>query len=168
MGISTSLHILDDALASQHILLFPEGIPGGGNTDLLSIRLDQSFDPPEKAVETYEIFYRGMKIPKKSQVDATDKTFQVQVRIDQNWQVIKDIEAWMDKVYNFIDGTALPSAMVMSSMIYQNFDGQGNVKKQYQFKGCIPKALQIGSSDFSSPDPLRATITFIFTDYVSL
>lgn len=167
MSNSTILQLTDDQLASQYAILFPEGIPGGGNTDNITLRLDQSFDPPERRVEKYDIVYRGLKTPKTSMTEATDKTFSVDIRVDQYWNVVKDLEAWLDLVHNPVNGTALPDVMTRTTILINHYDGSENVVKTYRFRSSKIDSLKIGTSDNASPDPLRATASFIFTDMIS-
>ena len=154
-----------DQLASQYSLTFPGGIPGGGDAEAIALRLDQSLAPPERMVETYDIFYRGVKKPMTSMTDATDKSFTVDVRIDQNWKVINDLEKWLFMCYDFSNGTALNDNDVRTTGLTQYYDGVGSTIKQYKIEGLKIKGLKIGDSENSSPDPLRATISFIWNDW---
>jgi hypothetical protein len=160
------LSLGDDQMSSQMAIVFTDGIPGGGDTDKITLRLDQSFDPPEDLVETYDVILRGIKIPHTSMTHAMDKQFQVAVRIDQNWEVIKGLETWYYYCYNPQNATALPDAQTRTNVSIQYFNGQGTKVKEYRIKGLKIKGYKIETSDPSSPDPLRATISFIFADWV--
>lgn len=164
-SINTIIGLGDDQMAGQCNLVFVGGIPGGGDGDRVTLRLDQSIDPPERMVETYEFFFQGEKRVMTSMTDATDKTFTVDVRVDQNWGVIQDLERWLYYTYDFQNGKALPSASVRTTGQLQYFDGQNNIVKSYTYLGLGIKGLKNGTSDMSSPDPLRTTISFIFDDF---
>ena len=160
------MYLGDDQMASQYAIIFPKGIPGGGNADALTLRLDQSFDPPEDIVESYEVWFQGTKVPKTSMTHAMDKTFTIDVRVDQNWEVINALENWYNLGYDPIHGTALPDYMTRTIGIVYHYDGQNKVVKSYKLRGLKIKGIKIGTSEPSSPDPLRATLTFIFNDLI--
>ena len=162
----TILQLGDDQLSSQFAITFPEGIPGGGSTDAITLRSDQTFDPPEDNVGTYDIVFRGMKIPKTSMTHDMTKEFNFEIRIDQNWQTHDDIVAWYKLCYDPINATALPDLMVRTTIVIQAFDGQGNVKKSYRFRGAKIKGYKVNTFDNSSTDPLRMTLNFIFADMI--
>ena len=167
--MSSTLAIMnlgDDQMASQWALRFPDGIPGGGNSDALSLRLDTSFDPPEDIVETYEIWAQGTKRVMTSMTHAMDKTFTIDVRVDQNHEVINAVEAWYFKCYDPINGKALPDAMTRTTGIVELYDGQNKVVKAYRFRGLKIKGLKLQTLEMSSPDPLRATLSFVFDDWI--
>lgn len=157
----------DDQLVSQYTVTFPEGIPGGGDTDAISIRMDTQFDPPEQVMNTYEVFYRGLKVPKTSMLDETSKEFSVEIRVDQQWKIYDDLNAWFKNCYDFETTTALPEAMTRSTILIDAYDGQNNIVKSFKFTGAKPKSLKVGTWDNQSGDPMRLTLVFIFIDMIS-
>lgn len=168
MGSTVSImHLGDDQMASQFAVTFPEGIPTGGDKDSITLRMDQSFDPPEDNVATYEIVYRGMKVPKTSMTHDMTKEFNTMVRIDQKWRVHDDLIKWYYQGYDPINGNAMPDLVTRVPVLVQMFDGQNNVKKTYRFRGCKLKGYKVETLDNSSTDPLRMTLNFIFTDMIS-
>jgi hypothetical protein len=166
MSSDIILALGDDQLASQFQLAFPNGIPGGGDSDQIRLRMDQDFDPPEDAVETYEIKYKGMTILKTSMTHSMDKKFTVNVRVDQQWKVFDDLNAWWKMCYDPINGVALPDASVRTDIIVQAQDGQKVVKKNIRFKNCKIHSIKINPFDNASADPTRITLGFIFTDMI--
>lgn len=167
--MSSTIEIMnlgDDQMASQWALTFPEGIPGGGNADALTLRFDTSFDPPEDIVESYEVWHQGQKTMKTSMTHAMDKMFTIDYRVDQNFAVHNALEAWRFKCYDPINGTALPDIETRATGLLQLFDGQNKIVKQFRFRGLKPKGEKLQTLEMSSPDPLRSTITFIFNDYI--
>lgn len=156
----------DDQLSNQWQVTFPEGIPGGGNSDSITLRMDQSFDPPEDVVGTYEIIYRGIKIPKTNKLHDMAKEFTIDIRLDQNWTVFDDLNAWYKLCYDGTNSTALPDLMVRTTMIIQCLDGSNVIKKELKYKGVKPKSVKIGTLDHSSGDPVRVTLACIFNDFV--
>lgn len=157
----------DDQVISQYVVSFPEGIPGGGDTDAISIRMDTQFDPPEQVMNTYEVFYRGLKVPKTSMLDETTKEVPIEIRVDQAWKVYDDLNAWFKNCYSFETTTALPESMTRTTMMIQAYDGQNNVVKSFRFTGVKIKSLKVGTWDNQSGDPMRITATFIFIDMIS-
>jgi len=168
-SMSTMAHMTDDQMASQYAVIFPEGIPGGVNTDAVTFRMDQSFDPPEDNVATYEIIYRGMKIPKTSMTHDMTKEYNTMVRIDQQWRVHDDLVAWYKRCYDPVNGTALPDGqgLTRTTVLVQMYDGQNVVKKTYRFRGSKLKGYKVETLDNQSTDPLRMTLNFIFTDMIT-
>jgi len=166
MSTDNILNLGDDQLANQYIVLFPTGIPGGGNTDTISLRMDQSFDPPEETVNTYDIIFQGLKITKTGMLTETTKEFTIDIRLDQQWKVFDDLNNWFKKVYDPIKGTALPDIMVRTTVVIQYQDGQNKVVKNMRFTGVKIKSLKVGTADHTSGDPIRLTLGFIYVDKI--
>lgn len=157
----TVLSLGSDALLSQFIFSLVS-IPGGGDTNAVSLRMDQTFDPPEESVGQYEINFRGVKIPKTNMTEGTTKEFSVDVRIDQNWQVFKDLHAWKALVYDPNKGTAMSELATRTTAMVQALDGTGAVKYTFTFYNTKIKSIKAGTFDNGSDDPSRATLTFIY------
>ena len=162
INVSNILALGDDQMASQYSLIFPEGIPGGGTGENVSLRMDQSLDPPEQGVNVYERFHKGFKIPKTGMLEETTKEFTVDVLVDQQWQVYDELEACKKMTYNQEDGTGLPDMDCYFPIITQYEDKQQNSVKQIQYNYCKIKALKVATADNTSGDPLRLTVTFTF------
>ena len=94
MSVDAVLLLGDDQLQNQFKVVFPNGIPGGGNTEAVSMRMDQSIDIPQQTIYKYDIDFRGSKISKTGKKEETDKTLTMSVRVDQQWQVYDDIKLW--------------------------------------------------------------------------
>lgn len=166
MSTDTFMNLGNDQLANQFQLIFPSGIPGGGNNTQICLRMDQSFDPPENTVGVYELIFRGVKIPKTNMLDETTKEFTFDVLIDQQWSVYDDLNNWKMLVYDPIQGTAQAETATRTVMLVQALDGSSTVMKTFRFKGVKLKSIKPGTFDNTSGDPLRVTVTFIFTDFV--
>ena len=164
MSISTDqiLALGDDAIANQFSIIFPNGIPGGGDANAISLRCDQTFDPPEDVVNVYEIFRKGFKIPKTGMLQETTKEFTIDIRLDQNWKVYDDLRKWADMSYDHSNGTALPEIMARSTVIIQAEDRTQSSVKTISFKYAKPKSVKIQTFDNQSGDPLRITVIFIY------
>ena len=166
MSTDTIMALGDDQLANQFKIIFPGGIPGGGNTDAISLRMDQSFDPPEDVIERYEIIYKGMKIPKTTKTHGMTKEIQLTVRLDQQWKVFDDLNNWYKLCYDPINAVAMPDLMTRTDVIFQAEDGQNSVVKNIRFKGAKIVSSKIESFEHSSTDPSRLTLTLIFNDMI--
>lgn len=160
--ISTILTLQDDQLANQFKIIFPNGIPGGGSGDNISLRMDQSFDPPEETVGEYQYFYRGMSVTKPNMLDETDKHFSMQVRIDQQWAVFDDLMNWKELVHNPRWGTGLPFASINTTVIIEALDNLGKTQKKIKYSGVVIKGVKVETFEHGSSDPSRVTLNFIF------
>lgn len=165
MTISRMLACGDNALNSRYFIVFPNGIPTGGDTDSISLRMDQSFDIPEIIVGEYEIGWKGMKLKYTNNTDATDKSFQVQVRVDQQWKVFDDLYTLAKATYDPTTGISLPNASLRFPVTIAFVDGQDTIKKQWTFNGCMLKGFTIQSLDPIGDDPLRVQLSFIFASH---
>ena len=160
--VNNILALGDDQMASQFSVLFPDGIPNGGNHTNISLRMDQTFDPPENSVNVWERYHKGFKIPKTGMLEETNKEFTVAVLIDQQWKVYDDLEAWKNMSFNSEDGTAAVDADCYKDIIIQYEDKQQAMVKQIHYKDCKIKAMKVETADNASGDPLRVTLTFIY------
>lgn len=165
MSISKMMANGDDALAARYYIIFPNGLPTGGDAESIALRMDQSFDVPEIIVGEYEIGWKGMKVKKTNNTDNTDKTFQVQVRIDQQWKVMDDLFALAKATYDGNTGTSLPDSATRFPVSIIFVDGQDVVKKTWTFQHAKLKGFQIQSVDPVSDDPLRVSLSFIYASH---
>ena len=164
MSISTDqiLNLGDDQASSQYSIIFPTGIPGGGDATLLSLRADQSFEPPEDTIAVYDIFHKGFKFTKTGMLQETTKEFTIDIRLDQEWKAYDDLRKWCDYSYDHSNGTAMPDIFSRSTVIVQAEDRTQTAIKKISFKKAKPKSIKIGTFDNSSGDPVRITVTFIY------
>jgi len=165
MSVERILALGDDQLAARFQLVFPTGIPGGGDSDSIALRMDQPFDPTTITVGEYEIAYKGTKLKKTSMTDGTDKTFTIQVRIDQKWKVFDSLYALSKMTYDPNTGTAYPDAVTRFPIAIQYVDGQNLVVKTWTYNYCKLKEFAVQSNDQGSDDPLRISLTFIWGSF---
>jgi hypothetical protein len=159
------LRLGDDALANQWICIFPSGIPGGGNAENISMRMDQQFDIPQQVLYLYNLEYRGDIIRKTGKKIDTSKEFVVSVRVDQMWKVYDDLMRWQKLAYDPVTNTAMPDAMTRAPITIQNIDGSNKVVKNFKFTQCKLYGSKITSFDHQSGDPLRVELSFIYGDF---
>jgi len=166
VNVDAIMGLGDDALANTFSIIFPKGIPTGGDDRAISLRCDMQFDPPEDVVNMYEIFHKGYKFPKTGMLQETSKEFQIEIRLDQGWKVYDDLRAWCDASYDHANGTALPEIAARSTVMIQAEDRNHNAVKQISFKYAKPKSIKIQTFDNQSGEPLRVLITFIYVQMV--
>lgn len=166
MGIASDLMKLgSDQLQTQFEIIFPKGIPGGGNTDILSLRADTQFDPPERTVGSYEVFKKGVKMVYTNMVQDMDKSsLTLEFRLDQEWAVYDALNAWHKLCYDYETGTALPESATRTDIYAIAEDKQLNTVKTLKFIDAKIKSLKVGTFDNQGADPVRVTAIFIFND----
>ena len=162
---SYMMQMNDDQMQTAYNVIFPKGIPGGGDTNLISLRMDTQFDPPEMTLGGYEIWKKGVKIPKTNMTQDMDKSnLPIEIRLDQQWKVWDDLQKWAKLCYDFQTGTALGEAATRTDMYVTAEDAQGNIVKTIKYLGVKLKTLKVGTFDNQGQDPVRITATFIFND----
>lgn len=162
MSIDLIMGLGDDQLANQFVVLFPTGIPGGGNSDEVTLRMEEEMPMPDDAVGEYLIEYQGMQILKTSQKETTDKHFEMTVRVDTNWNVYKTLKKWKDMAFDPKTGIAMPEALTRTTLVVQALDGQKSVKKNFTFKYVKLQKIQISGFSHTSEDPTKLTLGFIY------
>lgn len=151
-----------DSLKSQFEVLFPGGIPGGGNSIAISLRMDETFDPPEHGVQIYEIFRKGQKIPKAGGAEEVDKMFTVNVRLDQQWGVYDSLNNWKERVYNSETGTPGQSPGMRTTVEVVSLDENNFPIRRIQFTGVFISKIKVQEFDNQSADPQKLECTFHF------
>jgi len=164
MSVQTILNLGDDQTVNQYQIVFPGGIPGGGNATNIALRMDTSFTAPAQTISKYDVFYKGIKIPKTGTVTETDKSFTLEVRLDQSGDIYKALDAWKTRCYDFTNGTALPDIMTRTTMLVQLTDTQENVMMTWTFTGVKIYELTPPTLDNTTGDPARTIIGFIYAD----
>ena len=165
MSVQTIMNLGDDQTINQYQILFPGGIPGGGDAESISLRMDTQFTAPAQTINTYDIWHKGIKIPKTGTVTETDKKFSIEVRLDQKGSVYKTLNAWKTNCYDFTNGTALPDLLVRTTMLVQLTDTQENVMQTWTFTGVKIYELTPPTLDNAAGDPARITVGFIYADF---
>lgn len=164
MSIDRILSLGDDAHSNQFQITFPAGIPTGGDSESITLRMDQTFSLPEEIIYKYDIDFKGVKVPKTGRKEDTDKLITVSVRIDQKWLVFDDLRAWLKAVYDPQTNTAMPDLLLRTPIAVQMLDGDNSVVKTFLFSYSKIFALKVTDADNSSGDPFRVEIQFIYGD----
>ncbi len=162
MSVDLIMGLGDDQLNNQFVFLLPTGIPGGGDADAISLRMEETFPIPEEGVSEYIIEYQGLQIIKTTMKEDTDKHFEITVRVDSGWSIYNDLKDWKNMVFNPVTGTALPDSMTRTTAVVQALDGQKNVVKTFTFKHSKLQKIGISEFDHTGEEPIKLTLTFIF------
>lgn len=162
MAISYTEGLADDQMANQFEVLFVSAIPGGGDSNLLKLRMDRSFDIPERTMATYEIEYQGVKIPKLASKEDTDKTFTLNFRLDGNWAVYDALNNWFKTGFNEDNGSSANESQTRISMIFNAYGVGRSLKYTMTFNYVRIKSIKLEAFDMTSSEPSRCECSFIY------
>ncbi len=162
MSVETVLNLGDDAFANKFLFVLPEGLPAGGDSDSVSLRMDQSFDPPEEMVGTYELKMRGATVIKTNANEQTSKELTVDIRVDREWKVFKDLRNTFLMTYDAKKGTALSDLATRFKFAIHALDGEENIITTFMFNFGKIKGLKASTFDNGSDDPVRVTVSLIY------
>ena len=162
MSTSAIMNLGADQMANQFVVSFPGGIPGGGNKDAVSMRVMGAFTIPNITYDTYDIDYRGLKVTQVSTKEATDKSFPLELRLDQQWEVFDGLKTWLDMVFDPETHIGLPTDAIRTTAIIQAYGRNDEIVKTISFKGVVIKSLQVSAFDPGSSEPSIVTAEFAF------
>ncbi len=165
MAVEAELLTLgNDQLVHMFQLVFPSGIPESDKEDRIALRIDQAVEPPFESFNIWEFWHKGIKIRKPGRQEQTDKTLNLTIRLDDKWEVFKDLKQWQEMNFNTSNATALPSALLRNKIAIECYDV--NFKNVYSiiYSGCYLTGLKIGTFDPASGEPLRLILTIIYND----
>lgn len=156
--------LTDDQMANQYNIIFPAGIPGGGDGNLLTLRMDKQIDIPERAVEEYMIEYQGIKVPKTSLKEETTKEITLNFRLDGNWQVYRALNNWFKLVFNESNGSGGSEADTRVPILFNTYGSNKQLTYSMRLNGCKIKKIKTETFDMGSADPARVEAVFIYVD----
>jgi hypothetical protein len=162
VNVDTILALSDDALVNQFEIVFPDGIPGGGNGDRISLRSDQQFDIPQQIIYKYDIEFRGHKIPKTGKKEDTEKTITFSIRLDQQWKVYDDLITWLKLAYDPNTGIAVPDLLGRCTIAVHSLNRDNSIAKTITLRNCKAIGIKVTSFDNASGDPQRVELTILF------
>lgn len=163
LNLNQLMALGNDQIMSQFIVRFPNGIPASSvNPKLLSLRMDQAFEIPERTYGTYEVHFQGLKIIKSSVTDTTEKKFTLTFRLDGNWQVWDALESWYNATFDDILGVSSPEPDVSTTMTVDFYANKNVAVKTFTFQGVRIFAIKPGGTDPASGDPMRCEAQFIY------
>lgn len=162
----SSLSVADDQMANQFDVVF-SSVPvlaGDGSTKAsatdLKVRMDRSIDIPEVKVATYDLEYRGMKMPMISQKEDYDKSITLNFRLDDNWRVYNALQSWYSAAFNPNTGVRGSFSSYSTTMTVTAY---GGITKTFTFENVRIKSLKLETFDHTSTDPSRVECSFIYT-----
>ena len=162
INIVTALQ--DDQMSNMFQVLFPEGVPGGGEGLTLALRMDQQFDIPNRTLTQYNVEYQGIVIPKTAAKEETTKNFTLSFRLDQNWLVHKFLNDWFELNFNERESTYKSEADTRVPMLFQALGPDRAVKKQIKYENCKLFDLKPTTMDHTSGDPVRIEGQFLYSN----
>lgn len=166
MSIDKILQLGDDQMASQFQLIFPNGIPGGGDPEYITYRLDNQFDPPKREVQVYDVWSQGQKVTQAGVTEATDKRFTLPIRLDQGWKAYDGLDNWFKLSYDEENGGSKgTNASSRVPMVIQALGVNKVVVKQLTWLGVKCIGLKITAFDQQSNEPLKVEGDFIYLKF---
>jgi hypothetical protein len=163
MGVNVDLLLADDQLQNRFVITFPNGIPGSSiNPELISLRINGSFSTPEYSVSKYDISYRGMKLAKTGGSQENSNEFNLNFRIDVNWEVYKALKGWMDMIFNPLSGQYTSDNENRTTMVFTSFGARDIVVKQTIYKWVRIYTLKGGDFDTGEGQPVNIEAGFVF------
>ena len=166
MSIDKILELGDDQMASQFQLVFPNGIPGGGDPDYITYRLDTAFDPPKREVGVYDVWSQGQKVTQTGVTESTSKEFTLPIRLDQGWKAYDALDNWFKIVYDEENGGSKGgNAASRVPMLIQALGVNKVVTKQLSWIGVKIEGLKITAFEQQSNEPLKCEADFIYLKF---
>lgn len=175
-------NLTDDQKSNQFLIVFPEGVPTGpegatasaitnyegGGPLSLSLRMDQTFDPPQRLIGTYELPYNGIKITRTKSLEESEKRFQLSFRLDQNWALWNTLNKWWNYIFDdekqtFRDGKSSRVPMFMLA-----FGPQNKISQRFEYKGTRLISLKTTPFENNGSEPSRVESEFIYHRFDSL
>lgn len=172
MSLEEILQLGDDQISSMYIAAFTNLPTSLGITDrALSMRMDQPFDPPERNVETYQVWFQGQKVERTSALEGTDKTFQLNFRCDQNWEIYRALNDWYKLVYD--EETLTPGADAQQGDFANRAifriecygADRSTLFSTHTYRGVKIRSLKPTEFSPESGDPIRIEVGFIYLNY---
>ena len=167
MAIEDLMKAGDDALANQFLMILP---PFPGQVDLIytTVRV-LTFDIPDSAIGTYEVFYGSQKATKPSGMIDTANEFTFTFRNDKNWNVYGGFYNWKQFIANedtgvtATDMTPGGTSSIRIPIIISSVDGSGAPSGlERVFEGCWISTLAGVGFDRGSGDPIETSVTMNF------
>lgn len=162
MSTEAILNLGSDQMANQYVVLFPSGIPGGGDKDQVSLRIQGSFAPPAVSYATYTIDYRGLTIQKVSTKEETSKELNLEIRLDQQWEIYDSLSKWLYMVFDPETHIAMPDEAIRTNIVMQAYGRDDTIAKSLTFRGVIIKSLEVSAFEVGSSEPSTLTVGFTF------
>lgn len=153
---------VDDQMSNQFEIYFL-GTPVI-NIEEMSLRMDRSIDIPKRSVVKSEINYQGVKIPKLTSNEETDKTITLNFRLDQNWMVYNTLNIWFGKTHNHFNGSMKKTDDRTVTLVFRAFKNNNETSRLFLFKNLQIMSIKLSEFDHTSNEPIRVECEFIYSD----
>ena len=151
---------VDDQMANQFEVIFL-GIPVL-NFEELKLRMDRSFDIPERSVTKVDINYQGVKIPKLVAQEETDKTITLNFRLDENWMVYNTLNIWYGKTNHPKTGAMKKTDDRTTTLVFRTFKKNNENSRTILFKYVQIQSIKLTEFDHTSNEATRVECKFIY------
>lgn len=151
---------VDDQMSNQYEVIFL-GIPVL-NFEELKLRMDRSFDIPERSVTKVDINYQGVKIPKLVAQEETDKSLTLSFRLDENWMVYNTLNIWFGKTNHPKTGAMKKTDDRTTTLVFRTFKKNDETSRTIVFKYVQIQSIKLTEFDYTSGDPIRVECKFIY------
>ena len=165
MGIDIVHDLGDDQLQSHFNIIFPNGIPTGGNATNIVLRA-KTHTVPDEELSVYDVAFHGQTF-QMTGGPVESKTFDIVFRVDKNWETYKDLKRWKDYGADPENGSRRPDKDLRTTVIVQPVDiEEGGVevptRKPIIYKRVkLIKLAGIGF-DHNTNEPVECTASFIY------
>ena len=159
-NVPTITSLGDDALTNQYEITIDDAPIN--QLDNITLRMDQSFEIPQKIYNEYDINIRGHHYVKLGRLEETDKHLTVDVRIDQEWLVYDALEKWRKMGLDSQTGIGSSDADVRGTAHVSLLGADNSIKKKFVINGIRPKAITVTALDQNSGDPIRMSVEFVY------
>jgi hypothetical protein len=151
---------VDDQMSNQFEVYFLG--PSVLNIQEMALRMDRSIDIPKRSVAKTEISYQGVKIPKLTSNEETDKTITLNFRLDQNWMVYNTLNIWYGRTHNPYNGSMKKTEERSVTMLFRAFKNNKDSSRDLVFKHVQIMSIKLSEFDHTSNEPIRVECEFIF------
>lgn len=151
---------LPDPLLSYNFDLILNGIPGGGNTRLMTIKCmstslpGMQLEQQTASLHGVEVNYAGRQI--------WNKTFQATFIETRDATTRKDIRNWIEFARNNRNNSGNYKAQYAKDVMMLLYDDIPNVISQTKIVGCFPTQLDDVQMDGSQGSIVQVTVTFSY------
>jgi hypothetical protein len=165
MGLTNIFDLGDDQLSAHYNIIFPNGIPLGGDGQEIVLR-SKTFEVPETGLTTYAVNWHGLQFEKTGSVEEA-KTFSLTLRLDKNWNIYTELKRWLDAGADHVTGGRLPDVALRTELIIEPVDieeGGDEVPTRSPILFHGVKITKLGglSFDHSNVEPIELAVDFIY------
>ena len=145
-------------------------------------RLDKSFTLPTQTTSTYDVVFNGLKIPRVSAKEDTEKKIKLDFRCDQASDVYIFFKEWIDAGYDPLNGymeseedTRINRHIkleLLNRSAVKTINGNENtvqgiaqVSRTFRFYHVQPFEINLTEFSHDNGDPVRVDLQFVYLYY---